>query len=89
MQEAVGLQGRRRSFVAGSRVAFSKSFPQGLAAGQGNLSKGRGAQFGRRLPAGLSVEANSVDQASVLFSLGQIVTFAASRPSLFVRLTYL
>lgn len=89
MQEAVGLQGRRRSFVEGSRVAFSRCPPQGLSAGQGNLRRGWGAQYGRRLPDGPRVETNSVDQPSGVFSRGQIVRFAAPWRSLFFYLTYL
>ena len=62
-----GCRARRRSFQEGGRVAFSGRPPQGLSADPGRLRQGSGAQL-RRLPAGLTVEANSVDQASGLFS---------------------
>ena len=70
-------------------MAFSRRPSEGLSADPGRLRQGWGAQLGRQLPAGLSVEANSVDQAFGLFSLGQILWFAAPRTGLFVRLIYL
>lgn len=92
MQEALGLQGRRRSFAEGSRAAFSRCPPPaprragGIRARAGEPS---GARFGDDSGLAWAVGASSADRASGVFSLGQIVRLAAPWPRLVFCLTCL
>lgn len=79
-----GPVGCRRSAVVSwrRRSGFLSAHSIRSFCGPRRLRQGWGAQLRR------SVEANSVDQASGLFSLGHTVRFAAPKPGLFVCLIY-